>query len=173
MQAVGPSQHRRHTIVLAALLAACARNAGPPPTLVEIVADPPAVDNRAGALVAAIGTISRIEVVDVGDRHVIARLDDAATTRLLEAIATAGPREAVGGIRPAWDVALLLWPRHGPPFVAHPIGDARLRLNPHDPWSAARTLPDGAIDPDVREVEADTALFPALTRLLETAARRE
>ncbi len=171
MHLLGTSWYRRAASGVAAVLFACTGNAGPPPTVVEIVADAPAYNNSASALIAARGTISRVEIVDVDDRHVIARLDARVSARLLEAIAEAGPRDAVGGVRPAWDVALLLWPRRGPPFVAHPIAAGRLRLNPRDPWSTALVGPTGAIDPAVQEVAAGTELFPALTQLLDTVPR--
>ena len=68
---------------------------------------------------------------------------------------------------PRWDAHILLHCLgRARPFVAHAVGPGSLRMNPHDPESAARVGPDGQPDPSITEIEVGDAILQRLDRHL-------
>lgn len=123
--------------------------------------------NDAASLADRAATIVAIEIVALDDRRVIARCDDALLDGVRRSIAGGG-RDGLTATPPAWPVVLRLVMRDGPPFIAHLVGQDRLRLCPADPWR------DCIADPTIAaEVTVPFELFEDVSRKVGVPPRRE
>jgi hypothetical protein len=123
--------------------------------------------NDAASLADRAATIVGIEIVALDDRRVLARCDDALLDAVRRSIAGGG-RDGLTATPPAWPVVLRLVVRDGPPFIAHLVGQDRLRLCPVDPWRDCLADP-----PRPAEVAVPFELFEDVSRKVGTPPRRE
>lgn len=123
--------------------------------------------NDAASLAERASMIVAIEIVALDDRRVIARCDDALLDAVRRSIAEGG-RDGLTATPPAWPIVLRLVLREGPPFIAHLVGQDRLRLCPADPWRDCIADP-----PTPAEVAVPFELFEAVAREVGLPPRRE
>lgn len=162
--------------LIAALALGCVRSVppadsgdGPPskpapaePQPSEAEPEPPplaTLENTAAALLEQAADIERVEVVKIDSRSRLGSLDPAGLERLREGLAGGQVLPDHTNTPPRWDVALEIHVADRPaPFIAHPVGVSRLRLNPTDPWSPTLA--------DAHEVEVGEPLFELLEALI-------
>lgn len=123
--------------------------------------------NDAASLADRASMIVAIEIVTLDDRRVIARCDDALLDAVRRSIAEGG-RDGLTATPPAWPIVLRLVLREGPPFIAHLVGQDRLRLCPADPWRDCIADP-----PTPAEVAVPFELFEEVAREVGHPPRRE
>ena len=110
--------------------------------------------NHATELLKHAKGIERIELMrSRGGHEVVATIDAFWVPRLKAQLVGADVRDDLTNTPPAWKLGVLLFVEGvDGPYVGLPVGYDRLRLNPHDPWSARIALDDGSIDPEILEV---------------------
>lgn len=129
-------------------------------------------DNRAASLIAAVDRVVALEVVAVDSRRVLGTCDPA----LLDSVRTmirGGVREGLTATPPAWPVVVRLLLDGREPFVAHLVGQDRLRLCPEDPWHDCLADDAGWLDPTAAEVAVPFELFEEVARIVGAEPRLE
>lgn len=134
--------------------------AEPQPSETETEPTPLAtLENTAAALLEHAANIERVEVVKVDSRYRLGSLDAAGLERLREGLVDDQVLPDWTNTPPRWDVALEIHVVDRPePFIAHPVGASRLRLNPIDPWSPALA--------DSHELDVGEPVFELLEALI-------
>lgn len=131
---------------------------------------PPAVlENRASELIEQAANIERVELIVIESRSRLGSFDAAGLERLRAGLAAGEVLPNYSNTSPPWPIALEIHVADRPePFIAHPVGISRLRLNPSDPWSPMIADPaTQQIDPRVREVEVGEPVFETIETLID------
>ena len=130
-------------------------------------ADSPDSTNDVEALVAAAACIEAVDLVDPDSQRRRGRLSAEQIEQIGRALAHADVRSDLVATPPPFPVVLRIHVAgRDQPFIAHFVGQDRLRLNPEDPWS------DGVVGP-AKDIVVGSAVYETLERILGGELRKE
>lgn len=125
-------------------------------------------ENSATQLLEQAANIERVELVKLDSRFRLGSFDTVALARLREGLAAGSVQPDLTNTPPRWDVALEIHVSdRAEYFVAHPVGEGRLRLNPIEPWSPMIVDPaTQQLDPRIRELDVGEPVLEAIEALI-------